>query len=284
VSIRDFERLRVSASLRRRWVERGLVRRNGPRAYVVCGAPPSWHQTLAVGLANLDGHGVVAGRAAARLFHLDGFDDGHVEYLVPRSAKAMTAEGVVRSTGAALTFRDITVVDGLRCVRAERLILDGPLFHFSQAQIENAIDSAIRLRLVSEQRVRTRVVQEHRSGVNGSRMLLDALVDSGGESRLERWLLRIVREGGLARPTLQKVFRDDGRTVARVDAMFGERLIVEVEGHGTHSSRRQRQADEERRTRLTLLGHVVLAFTYLDVRDRPQWVLGRIAEAAQLAA
>jgi hypothetical protein len=39
-------------------------------------------------------------------------------------------------------------------------------------------------------------------------MLLEAMIDSGGESRLERWFLRLVRQAGIERPTLQKTFRD----------------------------------------------------------------------------
>jgi very-short-patch-repair endonuclease len=61
--------------------------------------------------------------------------------------------------------------------------------------------------------------------------------------------------------------------------MFGDDLVVEVEGQKTHSSRHQRQADEERRTALTLSGKHVIVFTYDDVTDRPEWVAGRIEDA-----
>ena len=159
-----------------------------------------------------------------------------------------------------------------------------PLFRFSRAEIENAIDSSIRLRLVSEQRLRTRVIGEHRSAVNGSRALVDALIDSGGESRLERWFLGLCRAAGLPRPVTQKTYREGGRTVARVDAEFPGGLVVEVAGHGTHASRRQRQRDAQRHTELTLRGKRVLTFTYDDVRDRPGWVAGRISAALRMAA
>ena len=284
ISTAQLESFGVTASLRRRWVERGLVRRVGGKAYVIVGSVDTWRRRLAIGLADLGEAAVVAGRSAAQLYGLDGFAGDHCEFLVRRTAKSRSTGGTVRSTTRSLTFRDIAVVDDLRCVRPERLILDGPIFGFSQSEIENAIDSAIRKRLVSEQRLRTRVVATHSQGVNGGRVLLDALVDSGGESRLERWLLRIVREVGLPRPTLQKVFRVGGRHVARVDALFGDRLIIEVEGHGTHSSRGQRQADEQRRTRLTLQGYVVLAFVYNDLRDRSEWVASCLFDALRLAA
>ena len=179
---------------------------------------------------------------------------------------------------------DIVTVHGLRCLTAERLIVESPLFGFTREETENAIDSAIRLRLVAEQRLRTRVIREHCSGRNGSRTLLDALVDSGGESRLERWFLRIVRQAGIARPVLQKTFRSGTRTIARVDAYFPGGLVVEVSGHGTHASRRQRQVDAQRHTELTLRGLRVLTFTYEDIRDRPAWVIARLREALALAA
>ena len=173
-------------------------------------------------------------------------------------------------------------MQGFRCLTAERLIIDSPLFGFTAAETENAIDSAIRLRLVAEQRLRTRVIREHRTGINGGRPLLDALVDSGGESRLERWFLALVRRAGIERPILQKTYRDGTRVVARVDAYFPDGLVVEVAGHGTHASRRQLQLDAQRRTELTFRGLHVITFTYNDVRDRPDWVIDRLREALRI--
>jgi len=190
---------------------------------------------------------------------------------------------VVRSTSLLIGRADIVRVEGLRVLRAERLILDSPRFAFSRAETENAIDSAIRLRLVSEQRLRTRVVAQHSRALNGGRQLLEAMVDTGGESRLERWFLGLVRRAGLPRPVLQKVFRAGSRTVARVDAIFPGGLVVEVAGHGTHATRRQRQSDAQRQTELTLRGLRWITFTYEDVRDRPAWVVARLVEALRMA-
>lgn len=128
------------------------------------------------------------------------------------------------------------------------------------------------------------MVEQHHQGINRGRVLLDALVDSGGESRLERWFLRVIREAGLPRPTLQRTFRDSGRCVARVDAHFPGDLVVELAGHGTHSSRRQLQRDAQRHTELTLRGLRVLTFRYEDVRDRPRWVVARLVDAVRQAA
>jgi very-short-patch-repair endonuclease len=72
---------------------------------------------------------------------------------------------------------------------------------------------------------------------------------------------------------MQTVLDADGR-VARVDGYFEqERVVAEVAGHRTHSTRRDRQADAERRLRLELAGHRVLEFTYEDVTERPGYVV-----------
>ncbi len=273
----------VDSSTRSKWERKGLIARVGPRSFAIGGSPPSFHGALASGLADLAGFGVVAGRAGARLHGLDSFSGASTEFLVPREHRRYSTSGLVCSTGRALTRADIVTVQGLRCLTAERLILESPLFDFSRAETENAIDSAIRLRLVAEQRLRTRVTREYNSGVNGSRQLLDALVDTGGESRLERWFLRLVRQAGMPRPVLQTAFRDGTRTVARVDAFFPG-LVVELAGHGTHASRQQRQADAQRQTELTLRGLRVLTFTYDDIRNRPAWVIARLREALTLSA
>ena len=69
-----------------------------------------------------------------------------------------------------------------------------------------------------------------------------------------------------------------------VDAFFPGNLVVELAGHGTHSSRLQRQRDEQRRTELTLRGLRVITFTYEDVRDRPDWVVLQLRTALSMTA
>jgi hypothetical protein len=232
----------------------------------------------------VDGLGFVAGRTAARLHGLDGFAAAPVELLVGRVHRGCRLPYVVRSTSQPLGRRDTTVIDGIRCLTVERLILESPLFGFTEAEVENAIDSGIRRRRVDERRLRAAVLEGLRRGVAGTRQLRESLVDTGGESRLERWFLRLVRTAGLPRPVMRVVVRADGAFACRLDASFPGGLVVELEGHQTHSSRLQRQYDEARRTELVLLGHRVLVFTYLDVRDRPDWVARQVSRALSLVA
>lgn len=289
VSLSQLERAGVDKQLRSAWAAAGLITRLGPRSYAIVGSEASWHRSAWAAAADVAGAGFVAGRSGARLHGLDGFGlvsaktVDPVEVLVSRSHRGVRTPHVVGSTSILLGRADSIEIDGVRCLKAERLILDSPLFGFSREETENAIDSAIRLRLVNEQRLRTAVIIRHRRGINGGRGLLDALVDSGGESRLERWFLALVRDAGLGRPELQLIWRDGARTIARVDAYFDGGLVVEIAGHGTHSSRRQRQVDEQRRTELVLRGIRVITFTYDDVRDRPAWVIARLREAVALS-
>lgn len=280
VTAAQLDRLGVPRSTRSRWVQSGLLVRLGPRSYAIGGAPATWQQAVRAAAADLAPDGVIAGRTAARLHRLDGFGNADpIELLVPRHRRGTTSRHVVRSTRAGLEPNDVVIREGVAVLSPERLIIEAPLFWFRRRELENAIDSAIRLRLVSEARLRERVERRTGQRVRHHRALVDVLIDTGGESYLERRFLEILRRAGLSRPQLQRVYGDGTRTIARVDARFPGGLVVEVEGHATHSSRRHRQRDEQRRTELMLLGETVIVFTYVDLDERPDWVAATVARA-----
>ena len=136
------------------------------------------------------------------------------------------------------------------------------------------------MRLVGEKRLRRRIVEELAVNAWHRTTLIDALVDTGGESSLERRFLALIRTAGLPRPQLRRVYRSGTRTLARVDAEFPGDLIIELAGHGTHATRLQRQHDAQRHTELTLRNKQVITFTYDDVYGRPQWMLRTLTSAA----
>jgi hypothetical protein len=272
-------RLGVSDRLRNEWLGLHWIERLGPRTFRFAGSPSTWHMSLASELGNLGPDAAVAGRPSAALHQLDGFERGVPELWVPRSGRNRSHHGVMRSSALPLLPGDVMTVDGIRCVTAERLILDSHLFRFSQEEVHNAIDSAIRPRLVSEKRVRRRVVDEVAVNAWHRSVLIDALVDTGGESALERRFLAMIRKAGLPRPMLQRVYRSGTRTLARVDAEFPGDLVIELAGHATHATRLQRQHDAQRHTELTLRGKRVITFTYDDVHGRAGWVLRTLRAA-----
>ena len=65
-----------------------------------------------------------------------------------------------------------------------------------------------------------------------------------------------------------------------VDVLFRERrLVVEIDGWETHATRLAFEADRRRRNQLVLAGYAVLNFTYRQLVDDPDWVIGCIRTA-----
>lgn len=105
------------------------------------------------------------------------------------------------------------------------------------------------------------------------------ILDTGGDSYLERRFLGLVRHAGLPRPSCQVVHRADGKRIARVDFQFpGTNVIVEVSGRLGHVSDRDRQRDARRRNALQQSGHIVLEFTTADVMDAQDYVIDTLVE------
>lgn len=278
ISRRQLTKLGLGPSRRKGWIAAGFLIRISPGSYAINGSAQSWMRSVWSAQLDLNDRGFIAGRTAAGLHGLDGFTGDEIEVLVPRRLRNLEGPWVARSTSIAFDKGITQFVDGIRCLQVHHLILHAALFRFTRAEIENAIDSALRARKVSEQKLRTDVIKNHRSCINGGRQLIEALVDTGGESRLERRFLELVRRAGLPRPELQRVYRDDGRFLARVDAVFAGGHVVEVEGHGVHSSRQQRQADERRRNDLRRHVPSLTVFTYGHVTYESDYVITALTE------
>jgi len=99
----------VSTSLRSKWERTGLIERLGPRSFAVVGSTPTFERALTSGRFDLEPHGVVAGRAGARLYGLDGFTVGDAEFLVPRAERHRTTTGLVCASGRPLRGDTIMV-------------------------------------------------------------------------------------------------------------------------------------------------------------------------------
>ena len=230
--------------------------------------------TLAAGLLDLGPEALVSHRAAAALHGFDGFGPKPIEFTVPRTTggRGIRAGGCTRVARLAardrpLFDRHVPLHDGLRT------IIDLARTA-SPAELERAIDSAIRDGSSSPGFLRRRLSALRGSGRAGVRLLDELLVDAGGHSDLERTFLRLVREAGLPRPTCQRIFRRDGRTIARVDFSFEPSpVIAEVSGRRGHSSDAERAKDGRRRNELQHLGHIVLDFTDGQVRHDPAYVV-----------
>lgn len=149
--------------------------------------------------------------------------------------------------------------------------------------LEIALDDALR-RLISLPRLRWRI---RTFGVNGKRgaARLSALLEERGpasrvvESALETLFLRLIKQSGLPLPEKQFEIRDNGRFVARVDFAYPDRkLVIEVDGFSSHSSRLAWDYDRERRNWIEALGWRVLNVTKTQIRSGSASLVERISK------
>jgi very-short-patch-repair endonuclease len=91
-------------------------------------------------------------------------------------------------------------------------------------------------------------------------------------SHLERLFVALVRRERLPRPSVNRAIA--GRL--RDFVWTHQRLVVEVDGHRYHSSRRAQRRDRGRDRELTALGWRPARFTYEEVAFEPERVAGEV--------
>jgi very-short-patch-repair endonuclease len=266
-------------------VKRGVVEPMGPRSFRFAGHPVAWTQRAAAGLLDLGADAYVSGDVAARLLGLDGFNGAEQPtFIGPVRLRNRVTVGDVRSTQRALRPIDRVEIEGLRVLSASRLIIE-ECGRWSPKQLADAIDSACRLGWTNPDFLQRQLKQLRGAGKPGVRQIDRLLDDQRTESWLERTALKLIRASGLPQPTTQHRVAGGEGPVARVDLMWeSSLLVVELAGHRFHSTRRQVQRDQQRHTELTLLGYRVLTFTYSDVAERPEWIIGSLRRALTIAA
>jgi hypothetical protein len=264
-----------------RAIDSGLIVRVGMRSFRFAGAELTWRGQLRAGLLDLGPAALVAGASAAALLGLDGYGEGWPEFLVPRAARDRRTVGAVRS-GPPVAPIDRTVVDGFPVTGAALTIIH-VAGRSTRRELANALDSAVRLRLVSPAFLAQRLAAVRYQGLPGVEMLDDVLRDAGVESWLERRFLELLRAARLPAPSLQRIVSRDGRQIARVDFDFGA-VVVEVGGQKGYLTRTERQRQERRRSELQLLGKVVYFFAYEDVTEEPDYVVATLRRALARAA
>jgi|JI10StandDraft_1071094.scaffolds.fasta_scaffold169604_1 very-short-patch-repair endonuclease len=233
---------------------------------------PTWEMKVRAGSTWLGRSAALYGATAARWWGLEGCTTESVEFLVPRARRHLPPWLTLHTTSA-WTKGDILSHNDVRTSSVTRALIDMARRH-SPREMEQAIDGAIRLRRTSVPTLTKRMNKLKGRGRNGIRMMRTLLLDSGGESFLERAFLRLLREAGLPRPQPQVVHRRRDGKVMRVDFEFTDAwLVVEVSGRRGHTSDRDRERDARRRNDLQALGWTVLEFTTAHVLDDPIYVV-----------
>jgi very-short-patch-repair endonuclease len=259
-------------------VAKGVLIPVGARVVRHAAYPTSGNQrVLAAVLAAGDG-AVASHMSAAALWRLDGLagPDAEVEVTVRRPRHPRAVPGIVHRT-LDLGPADVEPRQLIPRTTAARTLLDlaGRL---DPRQLEAALDDAERRGLVWRPHLRWRSEELRRRGRQGVPALTRLLDRTEGRPLGDSWLeqaaIRHIVMAGLPVPRVQVERRKVGGGIARVDLFWDDtKLVVELAGHASHSTRRQRQADAERSARLGLGGWQVVEFTYEDVVERPDYVV-----------
>lgn len=130
------------------------------------------------------------------------------------------------------------------------------------------MDTALALKAVTGRQLVTRFAL-----LPASLRLLAARAQPGSGSGLES----IVRQG-LDRAGIRYLQQAQLDGVGRVDFLIG-RVVVEIDGAEFHRSWDQQQEDRRRDAELVVRGFIVLRFTYAQVTQRWDWVIGAIRAA-----
>lgn len=268
--------LRMAGMTSRQWARRvssGEWLEVMPGVWCHAATCQTWELMVRAGAMWLAGPAALAGTAAARWWGLDGFDDcADIEFVVPysRRSKGGPAIHTVRDWAR----KDFLVRRGVQVTTVTRTIIDLAAHGTAARMLEQAIDSGVRNRWTSVPTLTDRMTDLARPGRKGIPQLRELLLDSGGESVLERRFLRLLRTAHIRRPQTQVTFRAHTTRAIRVDFLFQrESLVVEVSGRVGHASDADRRKDARRRNELIQRGFVVLEFTTADVIDDPEYVV-----------
>ncbi|HEX5587783.1 MAG TPA: hypothetical protein VFZ17_10770 [Acidimicrobiia bacterium] len=208
-------------------------------AYRFAGAPLDWRgEVLAAAWAG-GSRGRASHRSSAALFGLKGGCTDTIEITCKRWRRARYDDLVIHETKA-FDPVDATEVDGIPCTTVARTLLDlGAVL--SSAQVEYALDDALRRNLVTLDELRALLRRVGRRGRNGTgvmRKLLETRTPGRpAESVPERRMVRMLARLGLPEPILQCEVWHEGRFVARVDAAYPQwQIAIEYESYEFHGT------------------------------------------------
>jgi very-short-patch-repair endonuclease len=173
---------------------------------------------------------------------------------------------------ATLAPEDRTNRDGIPVTSIPRTLLDFAAVTPSLDAVVHAIEEAERLRLID-----VRLIDRLLEGTNGHRgaaKLEHAMAKTDPQaqdtrSHLERTFLALCREGGLQPPLVNTLI--EGYLVDFVWPK--QRLIVELDGYGYHSTRRAFEKDRERDAVLQMARYRVVRVTARRLAAEPGAIL-----------
>lgn len=226
---------------------------------------------LAVGV-----NAVLSHRSALTVWGFTPRGEGDIDVTLIRRDAGRRRPGIRVHQTAALDACDITEHHRIPITSPARTLLDATP-GLSQRELEQLFDDGLKRRLFTRHAVATML---HRNPRRPGGHRLAALAESERgvptltRSEAEERFLALVRRGGLPAPAVNVRL---GRFT--VDFLWrAERLVVEVDGYGFHSTRRSFEADHARDLELGAVGFTVMRITWRQLVEQPELVLARLAQ------
>lgn len=280
----------VSPGRRRALLSDGTLEPIGRQVWRVGGSPPSARQRVMA--ACLEVRGVASHATGCWLHRIGRHGPGHPpQVTVARARYDYRPQLAEVHTTTWLPSYDVVEVDGIPCLGIARTLFSLAALAADDHldPVRDAVDEAIRDGKATDPWLWWRLEQLRRRGRRGVRRFEQVLAARNGglgtESWLEREFLHLLQRAGLPLPVCQARLHHEGSFVARVDFLYPpERVVLEVMGHASHSTRRQVADDAARRNALVLAGYRVLEFTYDQVVREPDVVVARVRQVLAVGA
>jgi len=281
ISRDDVREAHVSKDQLRGLLSEGVVEQAARNVYRFASSTRSWEQSVLIAVYDGGPECLASHRTAGALHRFDGFIPGVIEVLVPMHVFHRRKNVIVHHTRS-LPEIDRERVGPIPVTSKARTLIDlGAVA--SADQVEEAFDGAERDRLVKRTHVVRRYEQLRAPGRNGIGAMTQVLRDRTERvprSVLERRMLRLLERAGLPQPVVGHRVHLSDTTTSELDFAYLEpRLALEVDGHGSHATRRQRSADNVRQGRLEDSGWRFRRFTYEQVMYDPSAVAASVREA-----
>ena len=282
VSRRQLERAGISTDVADRYIRIGRMTRLHRGVYHLGPAVGPYAPLVAATLACGD-TAALSHRSGAGLWRLLGECDDLVD--VTASGRAESRAGI-RVHRAQLRPDEVTSSQGIRVTTPARTLYDlastvSPTHHGAGASsrvvvhrdVERALAEALAQRLTTRPAMLALLDDHHGRGAGLLRELLESDVKPAlTRSEAEDRFLDLVRRGRVDDPVVNVI-------VERYEVDFlwrAERLIVEVDGHRYHASKRAFENDRRRDAVLAAAGYTVMRVTWDQITREHEAVLVRL--------
>ena len=270
-------------ALRHRARPRGPWQRLLPGIYLTATGQPTREQFETAALLYAGAASVITGATALRNYQITAPATRLIQVLTPvdRQRASRSFVTIVRTSRLPdAQTRDLAI----GYVAPARAVADTVLGLTARSEVRAIVASAVQRRTCT---VAELAVELAAGPVRGSALFRSVLaeVSDGIRSPAEADFRDLIRKSGLPQPLFNPQLVLDGAALAMPDAWWPDwALVVEIDSREWHLSPDDWEATMARDSRLRAVGIRVIHVTPRQVRTKPNWVLGTIADALRTGA